>query len=323
MAFCTIWDRPLNESTLAAAAAAWGWSGAQAELVATRENWVYKIGATQGPVALRMHRWGLRSEAELRSELQWMAMLGEQGLKLPRPLPALNGALLCQVEGVWIDALTWTCGVPLGRDGVLADLPDARGIFRSLGRTMAQLHQISDAWSPPSGFQRHAWDADGLVGEEPVWGRFWEHPHLKAEEAACLRHARELALTCLASSQARDYGLIHADLVPENVILDQGQPQLIDFDDGGWGFRLFDLATSMNRADRAVPDGRLSQALIEGYLAERDIDLRELDLFRALRTFTYVGWIMPRLGEAGAQVRSARFVDAALKAATQLIADAG
>ena len=313
----------MNDSTLAAAAAAWGWSGACAELVATRENWVYKIGATQGPVALRLHRWGLRSEAELRSELQWMAMLGEHGLKLPRPLPALNGALLCQVEGVWVDALTWTTGTPMGRDGVLADLLDAPGVYRSLGRTMAQLHQISDAWSPPPGFQRHAWDAAGLVGEQPVWGRFWEHSHLKAEEAACLRHARELALDCLTSAQTRDYGLIHADLVPENVILDQGQPQLIDFDDGGWGFRLFDLATSMNRADRAMPDGCLSQALIEGYLAERDIDLRELGLFRALRTFTYVGWIMPRLGEAGAQVRSARFVDAALKAATQLIADAG
>ena len=29
-------------------------------------------------------------------------------------------------------------------------------------------------WQLPPGFARHAWDADGLAGEQPFWGQFWK-----------------------------------------------------------------------------------------------------------------------------------------------------
>lgn len=53
----------------------------------------------------------------------------------------------------------------------------------------------------------------------------------------------------------------------------------------------------------------LRASLIEGYLGKRQLDMAELDLFLALRATTYLGWIIPRMAEEGAEARNARFID--------------
>lgn len=300
-----------DDPLLAAALAHWGLAGAPCRLVAARENRVFRVDAPEGPRALRLHRPGLRSEAELVSELDWMAALAEGGLTLPRPIAAPDGSLHLSLAGQVADLLTWLPGAPMGAGGSTPAHP--AGAYASLGAAMARLHDLSDRWSPPAGFTRHAWDRAGLVGEAPVWGRFWENPLLTADQARRLRDARAAADARLAALEdSLEQGLIHADLVPENVMLHEGQAQLIDFDDAGFGYRLFDLATVLLRAER---DGAPADAVIEGYLAERPLDLSELPLFLALRAFTYVGWIAWRLDEPGAAERSARYVATALERA--------
>jgi len=300
--------------------AAWGLEGAHCRLVAQRENSVYRIETPDGPCALRLHRPGLRSLAELRSELDWMAALAQGGLPVPVPQPTLDGALCVTRNGVVADMLSWIDGTPMGVDGRLALLDDPPGAYRALGAEMARLHDLCDAWTPPAGFTRPAWDADGLVGPAPLWGRFWENPLLSPAGRNLLAAARDLARDQLtARAGTMDFGLIHADLVPENVILTAQGPAMIDFDDGGWGARAFDLATAANRALRAETPAPLIGALIEGYTATRPLDRADLALFRALRAFTYVGWIVPRLGEPGAHARAERFIALAERIARNLL----
>ena len=87
-----------------------------------------------------------------------------------------------------------------------------------------------------------------------------------------------------------------------------GALSLIDFDDGGWGYRLFDIATALIKS-RAEPDyPALQAALIAGYQRERALDVSALDLFMALRAVTYVGWIITRLNEPGGTTRNSRMV---------------
>ncbi|MCB1355011.1 MAG: phosphotransferase [Maritimibacter sp.] len=300
--------------------AAWGLAGAPPVLVARRENHVYRVETRDGPRALRLHRPGLRTRAELQSELDWMAVLAAGGLRVPAPCPTPDGVLCVEIGGVVGSMVHWIEGRPMGVDGQLAALADAPAAYHALGQAMARLHAISDAWETPPGFARPAWDADGLVGPDPLWGRYWENPLLTPAQAALLRDARDLARERLAAGAAgRDEGLIHADLVPENVILTESGPALIDFDDGGWGARVFDLATVANRALRAEAPGPLIAALVAGYTATRALDLGELGLFQALRAFSYVGWIAPRLAEPGAQGRAERFIALAERMARDLL----
>jgi Ser/Thr protein kinase RdoA (MazF antagonist) len=95
------------------------------------------------------------------------------------------------------------------------------------------------------GFIRQAWDADGLLGAHPIWGRFEDLAALTPEAARQLGQARDRArakLTAFGKNEDR-FGLIHADLLPENVLVHEGSPMAIDFDDSGFSWRLYDLAT--------------------------------------------------------------------------------
>ena len=49
----------------------------------------------------------------------------------------------------------------------------------------------ADAFRQPVGFERPAWDAAGLLGEAPFWGRFWDCPVLAAEDRTWLTALRE------------------------------------------------------------------------------------------------------------------------------------
>ena len=122
--------------------------------------------------------------------------------------------------------------------------------------------------------------------------------------AACSTASQQLAHL----EDQLDYGLIHADLVRENVLVDGDSLQFIDFDDGGFGFRLFDLATVLmpNLYEPDFP--KLQAALLSGYRSIRNIDTSALDLFMMLRSATYVGWIITRMDEDGSDARNARFI---------------
>lgn len=292
---------------VAEALALWDLADAECTFVAGRENRVWRLRSVRGDHALRLRRPGYRDAAELRSELDWLAALDRAGLQVPRPLPSRNGRLVERLDAGFADVVGWLPGRPLGQSRVPLVLKDREGTFRTLGAEIARLHAACDAWTPPPGFRRCRWDDGGLVGEAPVWGRFWDNPTLDPATRILFLRLRDAARERLAGTTA-DFGLIHADLVRENLLLDGGTIRLIDFDDGGFGFRLFDLATVLLKSMDEPDYPALRAALIAGYLGLRALDLSLLDLFIALRALTYVGWIVPRMTEPGGSARNARFV---------------
>jgi Ser/Thr protein kinase RdoA (MazF antagonist) len=89
-------------------------------------------------------------------------------------------------------------------------------------------------------------------------------------------------------------GLIHADVLRENVLVNKSSLSLIDFDDSGFGLRPYDLGTvlSQNLYEPAYPEIRA--ALIEGY-ADPALTPDLVDLFTLARVCASVGWAAPRL----------------------------
>jgi len=218
------------------------------------------------------------------------------------------------------DLVTWLDGKPLGKSGENLDLTDAIKTFRTLGQTAAKIHLLSDQWTLPQGFERPQWDNDALLGESPLWGRFWDCHGLTAPDAALFSQFREAARVALTNvHNSLDTGLIHADLVGENILLDptdRGPVALIDFDDCVFGYRLFEIATALgkNVDDPLYPSVR--KALIDGYRNLRPIDISDLDLFMAIRAATYVSWSAARKAEPGGDARADRAIRAARVATT-------
>lgn len=295
-------DEILTERAITALAH-WSLPRQVPELIKYRENAVFKVRLAWGePAALRLHRPAYHSQAALASELAFMANLRDRGLAVPQPIPAADGALLVAFGDVpyYADLIGWVEGVPLGETGVpLVDAGrDLPAIFRAIGRETALLHGAADAFRQPVGFERPAWDAAGLLGETPFWGRFWDCPVLAAEDRAFLTTLRaDLAARLGAIAPGLDYGLIHADIVRENIFVRKGGVAFIDFDDCGFGFRLFDLATTLLRNRREPNYPAFRAALLEGYAAVRPqarAAFEHLPLFLVLRALTYIGWAAAR-----------------------------
>lgn len=290
----------------------WGLAGSQVTLIATRENHVYRVDSGETSFALRLHRRGLHSDAALQSELAWLAALGAEGIGVPKPLAALDGQYLHTVDDIQVDVLSWLPGRPLGSTSAGIDHRDRLAVFQLIGREMARFHRASDSWTPPAAFSRWSWNRAGLLGDSPHWDRFWDNPTLTQGDRDLLIRFREIADTDLARLEGSlDYGLIHADFVRENIMTDGQAVRFIDFDDAGFGFRLFDIATALlkNMDEPDYPE--LKDALLSGYQHERDIDTTRLGLFVALRAVTYVGWITQRLSEEGGPARNTRFIETA------------
>lgn len=301
------------------------------ELFMHRENTVFKVATSRGPAALRIHRLGYHNKIAIQSEMQWMAHLAAQGLKVPEPLANMHGKLVGEidVDGQihFADILTWLDGMPLGNssDPLAFSKLELEQIFFNLGATMARLHDASDRWTMPQGFQRHAWDRDGFVGETPFWGAFWNADDVSMRDRDTLIAARDkagLALDTLRRTGA-DYGLIHADFVRQNILVSGLEVSIIDFDDSGYGFRMYDFATALVK-NRGEPHYDLiKQSLFKGYRSQRSLsaqDEQSLHLFLALRDFAYLGWMDARRGEPGVEERMPAIRKATLAAAETFLA---
>ena len=181
-----------------------------------------------------------------------MDALREAGVPTPRARPGTDGDPLQVVtppdDGppLQVDVLAWIDGRSLAADG------EEREVHRLVGRTSALIQQHGRTWRPPPGFSRPTWDVDALIGPRALWGDYADLAVLTADQRRLMHRAADRVRRRLdAFGRAPDrFGLTHGDLMPDNVLVADGVPYVIDFDDGGYGWYLYDLATLL--ADKVV-----------------------------------------------------------------------
>jgi len=291
-------------------------------LIKYRENAVFAVARATGERAvLRIHRPGYHSDVELRSELAWIEALSEDGVALPRPLRSRTGSVLVtsQVNEVpharQVDMFEWVEGRPLANLTETGALIDA---YRQVGALAGSMHRHAARWHRPEDFCRHAWDIEGLIGVQPLWGDFRELSSLSGDDRQLLEQAASRAAAELEALPAEDYTLIHADLVPDNVLLGSDGVKVIDFDDSGFGWRMFELATALLPYLDAPHYPAIEKALFEGYRSTSELSEREraqLPLFLYLRSLTYLSWVHTRSGTQTAREMTSTFVQRALSLA--------
>ena len=272
------------------------------------------------PLVLRLHRPWYHDIAALRSEHLWTRALVQAGIAAPEPLLTQAGENFAQVdiaatgERRWAGLARWVAGELLA-DVVARETDSAANArhFAHIGTIMAAMHEQATGWTPPAGFQRHALDADGLMGTEPFWGPFWNHPIFSPIERDMLLGARDRLHAALTryGKPARTFSLIHADLHPRNVLIDGAHAAVIDFAALGFGWHQYDLAVA-RIAYQDHPDFVMFRdACIAGYRSARtisDADLALLPMFLLIRNMAQMGWyhqrpeapwaaVLPRLKE--------------------------
>ncbi|WP_282182280.1 phosphotransferase enzyme family protein [Aliiroseovarius marinus] len=288
------------------------WDAQHVRMIKDRENAVHEVRINGKPAALRLHRPGYQSKAAIRSELDWMAALAEQGMRVPSPIPTSDGDLVFSLGADQCATMvSWVEGAPIGESGVPLDgsPDDQAALYRKVGAELAKLHNLTDDITLPEGFTRHRWDIPGLLGDDPFWGRFWECPALREDERNMVLRARAVAhdLASVYLENGADFGLIHADALRENVFIHKGLLTLIDFDDAGFGFRLYDLAVMMSQNEQEPAYEAIKASALTGYREHRTLSQEAEDLlpmFLMMRRFASMGWAVPRYDPTGPEVAS-------------------
>ena len=286
----------------------WDVSPAKVALVSRTENVVFRVDAEDGHAyALRVHRPGYHTLAELESEPMWIAALNAAGVGAPVAEKTRTGGHYAAVgvpgtdEVRHVGLIPWFDGVALDQEIERApDEATRASHVQQLGRLMATMHEQAAAWTAPAGFQRHAFDEDGLMGEAPFWGRFWEVPELTPKQRDVLTAARGRLHTWLSEygKHPSTYSMIHADLRSTNVLVSGDRVHVIDFDDAGFGWHLYDIAVALAESYALDSDYEpIRDALVEGYRSQRalsDEDLALLPQFLVSRLLASLGWLHDR-----------------------------
>ena len=232
----------------------------------------------------------------IASELTWLAALSQEaGMPVPAPVRTLDGKLLTRVT---------TPGIPKGRVVSVMRWLDGRryrvGLrpkhLSAMGQIVAQMHTFSASWQPPSGFKRPHWNWDSQLG-----GSMFRHPMEQVVASIPSNFQQPFQVISDEAKQVMEsfgdgpgaYGLIHADLYPENVLFKDGKAFPIDFEDCGFGFWMWDIAVALCEWAWGKDWEMMRDAFRQGYSRVRMLPERQwaqLDLFVATQFATMVIW---------------------------------
>jgi Ser/Thr protein kinase RdoA (MazF antagonist) len=277
------------------------------EFVLASENTTYRVTSTDAAAyALRVHRPGYHTLAELESENAWTGGLAAAGIATPRPLATRAGAGYATVpygsdgDVRHVGMIEWLDGTSL-EDVLEEGSGDLVAIFGELGALIGRMHAHAERWARPYGFVRHRLDVDGLLGDAPFWGPFWDVPELSPSQRDLVLDMRvQLGAALHAYGTEGDrFGLIHSDLLPPNLLVRaDGSVAAIDFDDTAYGWFLYDIAVALFEVSTDPRYDAFRAALVAGYRAERaltDDELARLPIFVLVRCLAEIGWFDSRL----------------------------
>jgi Ser/Thr protein kinase RdoA (MazF antagonist) len=262
---------------------------------------------------LRVHRVGYSSAEEICSELAWiLALRREAVIDTAEPIAGEDGELIQVLESSRGLAPRYAVAFErlLGREPEAGN--EANAWFERLGALTARLHGHARHWPAPSGFVRRRWDLDAMVGPRGHWGPWRESLGLDSQGAAVISQAIALVtqrLEVFGVGRER-FGLVHADLRLANLLVDDGHLRIIDFDDCGFSWYLYDFATSLSFIEHEDAAPVLRDAWVRGYLKAAPLspeDVAELPTFVILRRILLTAWLASHREVPLAQTLGSRF----------------
>lgn len=265
------------------------------KLISLSENGMFLVTSGADKWVLRVHREGYHTKNGVRSELAWMkALRDEAGVETPIAVEASDGDLIQSISAspnepsrmvVLFDFIA-------GSEPKTGDLHVA---FRHLGSIAARMHRHARSWKRPAWFERQRWDYEGTFGPAPNWGHWRDgFAHVKGgfdivDKADSLMQER---LSRFGKAASR-FGLIHSDLRLANLLVADGETKVLDFDDSGFGWYLYDVASSLTFLENDPDVDALIASWVDGYATVGTLSPEEIDAIPTLMMFrrlVLMGW---------------------------------
>jgi Ser/Thr protein kinase RdoA (MazF antagonist) len=270
-----------------------------ATLINYTENSTYRVDdpASGNRFIFRIYRVGYHDLQAIESELAWMSALRrDAGVQTPEIVPARDGSSVL---------LLGDAALPEPRFGAMftflegAEPPEDHlsDSFGRLGEVAARMHLHSRTWSRPAGFKRPTWNFESMLGgPRPIWGRWQDGIGLDLDREKALGRLVDTVARRLErfGSEREQFGLVHADLRLANLLIEGDRTKVIDFDDCGFGWYMYDLSTALTFIEERADVPELVDAWVRSYrrLAPLTRDAEdEIPTFMMLRRVMVMAWI--------------------------------
>jgi len=279
---------------------------AEVRLLDYSENYTYLVTEEKSGQKhiLRVCRPNYHTKRQIEGELAWLKSLHEHSpIEVSLPIPNDHGEY---VQATEVEGHTYYSTLFTFLEGVTPDDENESALIRqfsTLGHITAQFHnQSTKQHQTYQQFDRIIWDYDSILGVEPKWGRWQDGLGMTPERIHLFERVSATIKRRLESfgKHPGNFGLIHSDLRLANLIVEGEQIKVIDFDDCGFGWYLYDLATSLSFIEHKpyVPD--LINSWLKGYRKTRPLSAEEeneIPTFIMMRRLQLISWVGSRDNE--------------------------
>jgi Ser/Thr protein kinase RdoA (MazF antagonist) len=289
-------------------------AGSSIRLLNYSENTTYLVEPDHRSI-LRISRPGYHTREEIEAELIWMEAIRQQtSIIVPEPIEGDNGKFV-QVVSADTDDQPFHCVMFSYLTGAAPEEENESDLvmqFEELGRITAHLHIHAQTREELSRINRPTWDYETMLGSKPKWGRWQDGLDMTTERISLFQQTSDTILRRmnLFGRTPDRYGLIHADLRLANLLVDKEHIKVIDFDDCGYSWFLYDLASALSFIEHKHFTPDLIQAWLKGYETIRPIseeELKEIPTFIMLRRLILLAWIGSHSDNETAQAIGAEF----------------
>ncbi|MBF9031737.1 phosphotransferase [Rhodobacterales bacterium HKCCE3408] len=289
---------------------------ARAHRINVAENVTYRVEAAGGYRAvLRVHRPAYHSRRAIECELAWLTALDGDGVvTTPGVIAGRNGEAIQEARHPELAAPRFLVLFDFIPGSHPDETGDLTGDFRQLGAITARMHGHAMNWLRPEPFERLVWDEAAVFGSRPTWGDWRDAPGVDAAIRQVLEacEARVTGRLALYGKGTDRYGLIHADTRLANLLVDGGAPRLIDFDDCGFGWFMYDFAAAISFIETDPQVAALKAAWLDGYRTVRALpapDEDEIETFVMLRRMALLAWIGSHIEAPEPQAMAPHFAE--------------
>lgn len=279
--------------------------GALIQLLNYSENATYLVENTKrGKYILRIGRPYYHSKAEIKSELFLLQLLAKHtSIHVSSPILGKDKEY---VQEVIYEDIPYYCVLFTFLEGDAPDENQKEKLicqFEQLGEITAQLHKFSiQNHHRLQNIERIDWNFETILGPKPKWGRWQEGKAMTRERLELFEEVSEKIRKRL-EQYGKDpdrYGLIHSDLRLANLLVEGSQIKVIDFDDCGYGWYVFDLAASLSFIEHKPYVPALINAWMKGYQKVRPLsqeEIHNIPTFIMMRRLQLIAWIGSRDNE--------------------------
>jgi Ser/Thr protein kinase RdoA (MazF antagonist) len=267
----------------------YGITNAQVSCINFEFNATFSVETEDGvKYALRININSTRTLENMKAEIEWVRHLNRtSGINTPTPIATLKDDYI--VVGFHSDSeqefkavmYSWLEGEELGDEPTLSQLHE-------VGRSIATVHQESLDFALSS-------ESSLPIFNDFFWGTedylFSDKSTLSHPDRELIQEAHELIMRFTNDLYATSpVHIIHADFHGWNLMWNEDQLSIFDFDDCGFGVEAQDLAVAMYYLDTPEQDA----ALLAGYKSIKalpeysDHQMKALLLHRRLMLLNYL-----------------------------------